>query len=200
VRKRWRVGLSAAVVGCVLLAGCSSTTGVGHVAATTPGGGSIDAIGVTTYAPGQRPSIPDLSGPTLDGSTLSLSSLKGHVVVLNAWASWCDPCRNESPALGRLAKQTAGLGVRFVGIDEQDTPDSARKFAASAGTTYPHLIDEDGSMLGSLRLVPPAAIPSTLVLDRSGLVAGRIIGPIDATSLAALIRAVASEAVNAAGG
>lgn len=193
--KRWGVGLVITMLGCVLLAGCSTTGGVDHVAATPPAGSSVDAVGVTTYAPGQRPNIPDLSGPTLDGGNLSLSSLTGHVVVVNAWASWCGPCRDESPALGRLAKQTAALGVRFVGIDEQDTPDSARSFAAGAGTTYPHLIDQDGTMLSSLRLVPPAAIPSTLVLDRSGLVAARIIGPIDATSLESLLRAVASETV-----
>ena len=197
--KRWGVGPVIIMLGCVLLAGCSTTGGVDHVAATPPVGSSIDAIGVTTYAPGQRPHIPDLSGPTLDGGNLSLSSLTGHVVVVNAWASWCGPCRDESPALGRLAKQTAALGVRFVGIDEQDTPDSARSFAASAGTTYPHLIDQDGTMLSSIRLVPPAAIPSTLVLDRSGLVAARIIGPIDATSLESLLRAVASETVPTSG-
>lgn len=194
----WGTRLLAALLGGLLLSGCSSVIAP-SAASSAPADGSSDTIGITTYAPGHRPGIPDLSGATLSGGSLSLSSLKGQVVVLNAWASWCSPCRSESPALGRLAKQTAALGVKFVGVDEQDTPDSARSFAASAGTTYPHLVDQDGSMLSSLRLVPPAAIPSTLVLDRSGLVAGRIIGPIDATSLAALIRSVAGEATPGSG-
>lgn len=189
----WGARLGIALLGGLLLSGCSSSVGPAGTA-SVHAGGSNDTVGITTYAPGQRPSIPDLSGTTLGGESLSLRTLTGHVVVLNAWASYCDPCRSESPALGRLARQTATLGVRFVGIDEEDDADSARAFAASAGTTYPHLIDPDGRMLMSLRLVPPAAIPSTLVLDRAGLVAGRIIGPIDAASLAALIRAVAAEA------
>lgn len=194
---RWVAGLAAAVLGGLLLTGCAGPDGLSG-SGSLPSTGSADTVGITTYASGQRPAIPDLTGNTLSGATLSLSQLVGHVVVLNAWASWCGPCREESPALGRLARQTASLGVRFVGIDEEDTADSARSFAASAGTSYPHLIDSDGRMLMSLRLVPPAAIPSTLVLDRAGLVAGRIIGPVDAASLGALIRAVAGESATPA--
>lgn len=188
----WAVRFTAALLGGLLLCGCSSLSGTGGKA-TAPADGSVDAVGVTTYTVGHRPAIPNLAGATLSGGTLSLTEFTGHVVVLNAWASWCDPCRNESPALGLLARQTAALGVRFVGLDEEDDLGSARSFVASAGTSYPHLVDGDGRMLMSLRLVPPAAIPSTLVLDRSGRVAGRIIGPIDASGLAALIRSVAAE-------
>ena len=122
-----------------------------------------------------------------------MTSLRGHVVVLNAWASYCEPCRTESPALARVAQQTAALDVRFVGIDEQDRAEPARAFAASAGATYPELVDADGALLGSLRLVPPSAVPSTLVLDRSGRVAARVIGAVDAATLDSLVRALAAE-------
>ena len=147
-------------------------------------------VGVTTYPVGQRPSIPALSGATLDGGTLELSSLRGHVVVLNVWASWCDPCRAESPTLAAVARDTASSGVRFVGVDEQDRPEPARAFAASAGTTYPHLVDPDGTLLGSLRLVPSSGIPSTLVIDGTGAVAARVIGPVDASTFEGVVRAV----------
>lgn len=147
-------------------------------------------VGVTTYAVGQRPAIPDLSGATLDGRTLALSSLRGHVVVLNVWAAWCDPCRAESPTLAQISRDTAASGVRFVGVDEQDRPDAARAFAASAGTTYPHIVDPDGKLLGSLRLVPSSGIPSTLVIDSTGAVAARVIGPVDASTFEGVVRAV----------
>jgi thiol-disulfide isomerase/thioredoxin len=115
-------------------------------------------------------------------------------VVLNVWASWCEPCRGESPLLGRVAAATSGAGVRFVGIDEQDRADAARTFAASAGTTYPHVQDPDGSLLHSLRLVPSSGIPSTLVLDESGAVAVRVIGPVAPETFQALVESVVGPA------
>lgn len=124
---------------------------------------------------------------------MSLSSLSGDVIVLNAWASWCEPCRAESPALASLASSTQPLGVRFVGLDEGDRQAPAKAFVATAGTTYPHIVDTDGTLLASLRLVPATAIPSTLVLDRSGHVAARVIGPIQPDSFGALVRRVAGE-------
>ncbi len=186
--------VAAALLACLLLTGCSGATGGARVSVTTPAGDSAESVGITTYAQGQRPQLPAVSGATLDGSNLALSSLQSHVVVLNVWASWCEPCRTESPALAKVAKQTAALGVRFVGIDEQDRADSARSFAASAGASYPHLIDPDGTMLASLRLVPRAGIPSTLVLDGTGLVAARIIGPVDGRTLESLVRTIVAQA------
>jgi len=111
-------------------------------------------------------------------------------VVLNVWASWCEPCRDESPLLAKVASSTRSAGVRFVGIDEQDRAESARTFAAAAGADYPHLVDSAGSLLASLRIVPSSGIPSTLVLDRRGEVAARVIGPVDAATFEQLVRSV----------
>jgi thiol-disulfide isomerase/thioredoxin len=149
-------------------------------------------VGVTTYPAGSRPSLPAIAGRTLAGTTVSLAAMRGHVVVLNVWASWCGPCRTESPALARVAADTAASGVDFVGIDEQDVASNARKFAAAAGTTYPQLVDDAGALLASLRIVPLSAIPSTLVLDPKGDVAARVIGPIDAATFTDLVRSLAA--------
>jgi thiol-disulfide isomerase/thioredoxin len=163
----------------VSLAGCSgASTGSDH--------GSSSAaltLGLSTFAPDQRVPFPAISGPTLTGSTLDLQSLSGSVVVLNVWASWCAECRSESPALAQLASDPRLSKVRFVGLDEQDQPAAARAFATSAGTTYPHLVDRDGSMLARIPLVPVTAIPSTLVIDQDGRVAARVIGALDAAAL-----------------
>ena len=183
-----------AALGCVLvLAGCSSTGGSAGPRVSGSQATSADAaqgVGVTRFVEGERPSVPDLSGTTLDGSTFRLSSLHGSVVVLNVWASWCEPCRDESPLLAKVATATRGAGVRFVGIDEQDRAEAARAFAASAGADYPHLVDSAGSLLASLRIVPSSGIPSTLVLDRRGEVAARVIGPVDAATFEQLVRSV----------
>jgi thiol-disulfide isomerase/thioredoxin len=152
--------------------------------------GSLNSVGVTTYQVGNRPTLPALGGTTLQGAPLQLKSLLGHVVVLNTWASWCYPCRAESPALAKIAADSQHLGVRFVGIDEQDNTIKAVAFVTTTGATYPQLIDSDGKLLQSLRLVPPSAIPSTLVLDSSGFVAARIIGPIDPATFASVVTAV----------
>jgi thiol-disulfide isomerase/thioredoxin len=186
-------GLAAALGGVLLLAGCSSSGGSAGARVSGSQSTSADAaqgVGVTRFAPGERPTVPDLSGTTLDGSTFRLSSLHGSVVVLNVWASWCEPCRDESPLLAKVATATRGAGVRFVGIDEQDRAEAARAFAASAGADYPHLVDSAGSLLASLRIVPSSGIPSTLVLDRQGEVAARVIGPVDAATFEQLVRSV----------
>ena len=185
------------IVGTVLvgflLAGCSPS-GDSGTRVSASGGTTSGSAGITLYPVGGRPNIPDLTGTTLGGTTFTLSSLKGHVVVLNVWASWCEPCRTESPVLASAARATSGEGVRFVGIDEQDRADAARSFSVSAGTTYPHVVDDNGSLLTSLRLVPSSGIPSTLVLDNSGRVAARVIGAVDAATFEALVRSVIASA------
>jgi thiol-disulfide isomerase/thioredoxin len=173
-----------------MLAACTAATGAGTTSAPTSSGQSVT---VTTYPIGKRPSIPVVAGTTLDGTHFTMASLRGHVVVLNTWASWCEPCRDESPILARIAARTAPLGVRFVGVDEQDSASAARAFARSAGTTYPHVIDRTGTLLASLRIVPPSGIPSTLVLDPSGRVAARVVGPVNGATFEALVRAVVAQ-------
>ena len=181
----------AAVVllGCALTA-CTSSSDLGSPAATNP---NQAGVGTSTYATGQRPSVPVLSGKTLDGSSLSTATYLGKVLVLNAWASWCEPCQQESPALARIAGKVKPQGIEFVGLDEEDTIANAKAFAAKAGTSYPHLFDEKGDLLASLRQLPTSGIPSTLVLDRQGRVAARVIGVINDIEFEQLLTSIAAE-------
>jgi len=154
---------------------------------------AVDRVGTTVFPASQRRQVPDLVGTTIDGTRLNLGALAGHgVVVLNVWASWCAPCRSESRTLGTLSRQLAGRGVRFVGIDEQDSPEKAREFAARAGVEYPSLSDRDGRLLAQLSELPSTGIPSTLVVDRDGMIAGRIVGAVHVASLSRLISRVDS--------
>ena len=176
----------------VLVTGCTAGGGSG-VPVTASTSQSQLVVGETRYPVGHRPTVPQLSGTTLAGKALAIHDFLGQVVVLNAWASWCDPCRQESPDLARVAKLMAGAGVQFVGLDEQDVTSHAIAFVKQVGSTYPHLVDGDGRLLNQLGIVPPAAIPSTLVFDRSGQVAARFIGATTAAKLTEVLRQILAE-------
>lgn len=153
----------------------------------------LNQVGLTSYGAGSRQAAPALSGTTLDGSRFTLASTLGKVVVINVWASWCTPCRAESPALARAAKHFAAQPVQFLGIDERDGTAQARAFAAAVGVSYPSLVDSDGTLLGRLRVLPQAAVPSTLVLDRQGRIADRVIGAVTQTQIEGLVAALLTQ-------
>ena len=174
-----RSALLAAVAAAAVLAaaGCDG----GAIAADTPASSGQSFVGhsyeSTFYQPGHRPAAPPVSGTTVTGQHLSLSQLRGNTVVVNFWGSWCAPCRAEAPALGELARQLRPNGVRFVGVDIRDEPDSAVAFMQQFNVGYPSLSDpEDEIALDFRSTVPPADIPTTLVIDRSGRIAARIFG------------------------
>jgi len=184
--RRFAVLLIAA---SITLTGCGAAAGSASKAAD-----SINVVGLTTYAINDRHSAPPLKGKTFDGAPLSLPSVgQGKVVVLNVWASWCGPCREESPMLGAAAKTYAARGVVFVGIDEADTTSAGRAFATSAGMTYPSFVDPQGALLSKLRMLPQMGIPSTLVLDTHGRIAARVIGPTTAAELNQVLDGLVAE-------
>ena len=135
--------------------------------------------GLVVFAPNRRVKAPRLEGTTLDGDAFTLSEYAGDIVVVNVWGSWCGPCRKETPDLVRLARGTAGRGVRFVGIDTRDNLASARAFVDKFNVPYPSLFDDDGRVLLPFRgVIPTTVIPSSVVIDRQGKVAARVIGPV----------------------
>jgi thiol-disulfide isomerase/thioredoxin len=162
--------LALALTGCGSMSGGSSSAGSANTK-FVQGTGQI-----TTLPAAQRPAAPDISGRTVEGRQLSLSDYRDKIVVLNVWGSWCDPCRAEAPNLAAVAKETAGKGVQFVGINIRDYDTAQSKsFERSFGITYPSLFDPDGRLLvkfprGS---VPPQSIPTTLILDRQHRIAVR---------------------------
>jgi thiol-disulfide isomerase/thioredoxin len=116
------------------------------------------------------------------------------VVVLNFWGSWCTPCREEAPDLAALANHFRPAGVRFVGIDIRDSPASAQAFTSDFRISYPSLNDPGDTIALDFRdTVPPAGIPTTLVVARGGRIAARVIGPVTYTGLKSLIQRVAAQ-------
>lgn len=150
-------------------------------------------VGTESIAPADRGAPLVLAGPTLDGSTLDVASLRGRVVVVNDWASWCVPCREETPALVALARESDPADVAVVGLNVTDDPAAAQAFVDEYAVPYPSIEDPDGTLLTTIPGVPPSALPSTVVLDRSGRVAARIIGAVDPAELRALVAGLAAE-------
>ncbi len=194
-RRRSRVAAAAAVAAAALaLAGCAG----GDIGANTPLSSGQSFVGgtyqTTVFKTGSRPVAPAVSGPTISGGHLSLASYRGDVVVLNFWGSWCSPCRDEAPAMGTLARQLQPRGVRFVGIDIRDEPDAAKAFMQDFNIGYPSISDPNDDIALLFRATdPPSAIPSTIVIDRSGRIAARIIGSASYSGLKSLIMTVAAE-------
>jgi thiol-disulfide isomerase/thioredoxin len=183
--------IAAAAAAMLALAGC----GGGAIGADTPDSSGQSFVGSayssTVFRAGARPAAPDISGTTLAGQHLSLSAYRGSVVILNFWGSWCSPCRAEAPDLTALATNYAARGVRFLGVDIRDDPVSADAFVKAFRVPYPSLNDPSDELALAFRgTVPPAAIPSTLVIDRSGRIAARILGSVSYDSLRALITQV----------
>lgn len=167
--------LIAALVGAVLLVGLS---GCGRDVPPVPGSASV--------APEDRGDPVAISGTTLDGDPLDLADLRGKVVVLNSWASWCGPCRDETPAFVDLARGADPDDVVVVGLNVTDEPAAAQAFAEEFDMPYPSIVDADGTLAASLPGVPPRSLPVTVILDREGRVAARIIGATDPLELVSL--------------
>jgi cytochrome c biogenesis protein CcmG, thiol:disulfide interchange protein DsbE len=133
-------------------------------------------------ADGERPDVPELTLPRLDGpGETSLEDLRGKVVVLNFWASWCEPCRDEAPLLERWHRRIAPQNATVLGVDALDSTDDARAFVRRFGITYPNVRDVSGERLRPFGI---AAYPETFVIDRQGRIAALVRGPVTEEFLA----------------
>lgn len=175
--------LIAILVPLLALSGCSNGGASKAQKSFISGQGAI-----TFISRGDRIAAPDLQGKTLYGTNFHYET--GKVGVVNVWASWCAPCRAEEPTLSALSKKYAD--VQFVGILTRDNPVNAEAFSRKRGIPYPTLID-DSVLIGFKKSLPANAIPSTVIIDRSGKVAARISGSVTVSSLSELIEKVSAE-------
>ena len=185
--------VAAASIG--LLAGCTNDP-LADQYANGSDQGYISGDGSTVeLTPEQRTDPVEFEGVDDSGATISSADYLGGVYVVNFWWAGCAPCRVEAPDLVALAAEYDE--VPFLGVNTQDGADNARSFAEDFGVEYPSILDVDDvsvqlAFAGSG--MPPNAVPTTIVLDREGRVAGRISGLIrDPSILAAMIDRVLEE-------
>ena len=163
--------LALALSGCAQ-APTNSGDSIGYVAAD----GSL-----VLRNPDKRGNPIDISGRLLDGTPWKLSSLRGNVVLLNAWGPWCAPCRTEVPLLQDL--QDSLPGVHVVGLATRTDKVAVDAFTASRKITYPQVQDFDSRLFLGIGGVPSMSIPGTLVIDTEGRVAGWALGAADTNVL-----------------
>lgn len=113
---------------------------------------------------------------TASASTLHLAQLKGAPLVINFWASWCDPCKEEAPLLQQTWQQVQPQGVQFVGVDYEDTQSNALAFLHHYGITYPNVTDTTGSVAIAYGVT---GVPETYFVNRQGVIVQKIIGALD---------------------
>ena len=118
--------------------------------------------------PAARQAAPTFSLTGLDGKTHRLADLRGHVVLVNFWATWCIPCRAEIPELEVAYQKHQAAGVVFLGVDWKEGRDQVVPFVDERQVTYPVLLDSDGKAYTAYQV---AALPETFVLDREGRIA-----------------------------
>jgi len=119
---------------------------------------------------------PDFTLDTFDDGPLRLSELRGNVVVINFWASWCAPCRDEAPILEAAWREYSERGVVFIGVDYLDTETEAQAYLAEFAITYPNGPDIRTLISKSYRI---KGIPETFFVDASGEMRDVFIGPIN---------------------
>ena len=183
-----------ALAGVLALTACGGNP-AGADAPASPRLEALDTGADGLIAPADRQPLPTLAGTTLEGKALDVASYRGQVVVLNFWASWCPPCREEAPALLEVAAQTAELGVQFVGVNVKNDKAEAVAFERKAGVTYPSLHDQPGELLLRFRRIVPQTPPTTLIVDREGRIAGFFAGSVRISDLLPPVQSVAAERV-----
>ena len=156
--------LAALLVSMVMLAGCGLQQDLASV--PSPGSGATG------------PATP-ITAPTLSGATFDWSSTHGHVVVLDFWGSWCEPCRAEQPALNKLVTQWAPKGVVFLGVDIRDSDAAGSAYEQDFHVTYPSVNDASEVIASEYNVIDP---PTVIIIDAKGNIVDRFLGTLTGAS------------------
>jgi cytochrome oxidase Cu insertion factor (SCO1/SenC/PrrC family) len=171
----------------VLMTSSPDVVGLDHDVRILLGLSSISVAQVNIPAPQAGHPAPALRLPGLRGGTISLRSLRGKVVVLNFWATWCPPCKSEMPLLQRWYRSVQNKGVVVLGVDQQEGRKDVASFVRQVRVTYPIALDTGGVASAQFDV---AGLPTTLVIDRQGIVRAFKPGILDAAYLESQLRSV----------
>nr|WP_240753284.1 TlpA disulfide reductase family protein [Microbacterium sp. K41] len=194
-----RHAVLASIPVLLLLAGCASNDSLSQQYRDGNEKGFIAGdFQVVEIPQGERGEPVTFEGVTETEEQVASDDYRGDVLVVNFWYAACGPCIVEAPYLEQVWQDYRDDGVAFLGVNTYDQPATALSFAKDNGVTYPSVIDvNDGKVkLAFAQVTPIQATPTTLVIDRSGRVAARVIGQLDSASiLATLVEDVIEESV-----
>ncbi|PYY37214.1 TlpA family protein disulfide reductase [Curtobacterium sp. MCPF17_011] len=186
-RLRTTGAAAIALAAALVLVGCTSADGS---LAQQYGKGStqnyISGTGaVTEVAVDKRTDPIDFTAKSMDGDELSAKAMRGDVVVINFWYAGCPPCRAEAGHLNTVQDEFADDDVHFIGVNVRDEAGTAKAFERKFGVHYPTVLD---ARTGTMQLalsgeIAPNAVPTTIVLDKQGRVAARVLGAVDGPSI-----------------
>jgi len=155
-------------------------------------------LALALWLHGRTPQVaPDFAAPDLEGQAVRLSAYRGRVVLVNLWATWCPPCREEMPSMERLHQRLKDRGFVLLAVSEDEGgAEGVRAFVAQMKVTFPVLLDPDGDVG---RKYEVWGFPESFLLDREGRVVERVIGPRDWSSPEQIARIEALLAAPAGG-
>jgi peroxiredoxin len=186
------LALTGALAGCAVADGAAEQ----YRAGDNKGYVAANGFAVVEIPVVERTEPIEFEGMLDTGEAVTSDDYAGTVLVVNFWYAGCGPCIVEAPRLEEAFQSTAGDGVAFLGMNTRDTPETSLSFAKDNGVSYPSAIAaNDGALkLAFASAVPLSATPVTLVLDKQGRVASRVIGEIpDASVLESLVRDALAE-------
>lgn len=196
--RRRTTGTALLLAGALALAGCAGGQAPPTEQSVDQGYQSGDGS-TTTWPAGSRQGPVELAGTDFEGQARDVADWRGDVVVLNTWYAACPPCRAEAPDLVAFAQDYADRGVHVLGINSVDAAGAAQPFQKTFSVPYPSLEDTSGAAVASLQgIVAVSAVPTTVVLDREGKVAARVLGLLDASTLRTVVDDLLDEQVAAA--
>jgi thiol-disulfide isomerase/thioredoxin len=191
--RRRAIRIGAGVAAVLMLAACARTGADEQTRSAGEVGYPMVARNLTRVPPDQRTELPAVSGQALGSNKpISTQDYRGKVVVINVWGSWCPPCRKEAPDLQAASEETKDV-AQFVGITSKDyDPAPAEAFVRSFKISYPSIYDPTGKVLLAFAgELPPSAIPSTMIIDRDGRLAVRVLSEVSKITLVDMINDVA---------
>lgn len=180
---RARQGLAGVLIAIVTILGAPQASRAGTA-------DLLQGLNLSAYPPGAKP--PEFSGHTTDGQTVSLVSLRGKVILLNFWATWCLECRPEMPMFEQLHREFVAQGLSVIGINAREGTATIQKYAKELGLTFPLVLDPKGEINAAYGVI---GLPTTFLIGRDGRAVALAVGPREwrGEQAIAIIRALLAE-------
>ena len=185
--KLWKVVILIAVIGVMALDIFFDYKAQAHI---QPGNSGVDAFANTNIGTSVGDLAPDFTAETLEGTTIQLSELRGKIVVLNLFASWCGPCRAEMPHLVEVSQEVDPLESAFIGLNFQESPGAVKDFQEEFSIQFPLVLDEDGNLTNNL--YHPIGLPTSWFIDQDGIVRYVFSGPMSKQTLLKILSDIQS--------